>query len=161
MSSSLNTELLSFGWDFPVQFMYVSDEERAAGILTPMICALRDKWFFIKAALDLPIHGHQEVFSWGVWIAVSKEHFEEYQAWIAGQGEASGPYSGWLCVPIPVYPDTLNLRTQVQLNALGEFPNAVLEDHEPHPLLSEQQQGISVARVAEIQEFFAKMRANA
>ncbi len=55
---------------------------------------------------------------------------------------------GWLNSRLPLYPDTLNLKTNVHLRAAIR-PWIELESTD-HPLALEQQEGITLERVQEI-----------
>ena len=57
----------------------------------------------------------------------------------------------WLSTSLPCYPDTLNLKAQVQTRPLGMRPYVELEPTD-HPLAMEQRTGISIERVREIAE---------
>ncbi len=62
-----------------------------------------------------------------------------------------GPYFGWLCSRLQIYPDTLLLKTHVHPRAAGTRPYIELEPTD-HPLAVEQRNGITSARVREIGE---------
>ena len=55
------------------------------------------------------------------------------------------PYFGWLSSLIPMYPDTINLKLEVQSRSPGLTPLFVVEPGE-HPLAFDQHNGISVER---------------
>ena len=54
-----------------------------------------------------------------------------------------------LSTALPIYPDTINLATNVHTRAVGVRPFVELEPTE-HPLALEQRNGITWARVLEI-----------
>lgn len=94
-----------------------------------------------------------EVFSWGVWVSLSRENFSRSaDLWDTLGREAEKPYFGWLTTDLPVYsPTTLNLKTHVHTRPVGERPNVELEPTD-HPLAVEQRAGITLDRVREIAE---------
>jgi hypothetical protein len=61
------------------------------------------------------------------------------------------PYFGWLSNSIDLYPETLNLKTNVSFRDIGQRPYIELEPTD-HPLAIEQREGISVDRVRQIAE---------
>jgi len=66
--------------------------------------------------------------------------------------EKEPPYFGWLSTALPYYPDTLNLKTIVNTRPVGHRPVIELESTD-HPLAIDQQNGISITQVKEINEF--------
>ncbi|MFE3286272.1 DUF2199 domain-containing protein, partial [Streptomyces sp. NPDC059233] len=92
-----------------------------------------------------------EVFSWGVWVSLSRENFSRAaDLWDRPGREAEDPYFGWLTTDLTVYPTTtLNLKTNVHTRPVGERPFVELEPTD-HPLAVEQRTGITLDRVREI-----------
>jgi hypothetical protein len=58
---------------------------------------------------------------------------------------------GWLSTSLPLYPETLCLKTNAHTRPLGHRPFIELEPTD-HPLAVEQREGITRARVREIAE---------
>lgn len=143
----------TFGWDYPVQYLLVPEQERERRIeLTSDACVIDAKWFFVRGCLEVPVRDHAEPFSWGVWCSLSQDSFlryaELYEQVTRDTGES---FFGWLCSPIPGYPDTQQLKTMVRLRPWPTRPFVELEPTS-HPLAVEQREGITVARVREIAE---------
>ncbi len=61
------------------------------------------------------------------------------------------PYFGWFSSRVPVYPDTLLLKTRVHSREVGIAPYIELEPTQ-HPLAIEQRQGITFDRAQEIMD---------
>jgi hypothetical protein len=91
------------------------------------------------------------VFSWGVWVSLSRENFSRTaDLWDTPGREAEKPSFGWLTTDLPVYPTaTLNLKTHLHTRPVGERPFVELEPTD-HPLAVEQRTGITLDRVREI-----------
>jgi hypothetical protein len=144
---------MSFGADAPIQYYYVSEQERERRtLLSSDQCVIDDEHYFVRGCLDIPIHGGAEVFRWGVWVSLSKQSFHRMsEFWDAPGRESEPPFFGWLCTSLPGYPDTTTLKTHVHLRPLGERPFIELETTD-HPLAVEQRSGISLARAREIGE---------
>ena len=71
----------SFSFDAPAPFYEQSDEIRAKGLLESDLCKYEDAdgpHYFVRACLEIPIHGVSEPFLWGVWVSLSKESFDRY-----------------------------------------------------------------------------------
>lgn len=141
----------TFGADEPLSYRLVPEAERAARCsLGSDECVIDAKLFFVRGCLDVPVHGHDEPFSWGVWVSLSEKSFLEWlKHFDENHRSHVGPFFGWLNTALPLYPDTVNLKTRVHLRDHGLRPYIELEPTE-HPLAVEQREGISVERVAEI-----------
>ncbi|MCQ8775145.1 DUF2199 domain-containing protein [Streptomyces telluris] len=116
-------------------------------------CVIRAQQYFVKGLIEIPVIGSDEVFSWGVWVSLSRESFSRMaDLWDVPGREAEGPYFGWLTTDLPVYsPTTLNLKTSVHTRPVGERPYVEVEPTD-HPLAVEQRTGITPDRVREICE---------
>ncbi|ALV50105.1 DUF2199 domain-containing protein [Streptomyces althioticus] len=113
-------------------------------------CVVRGLHYFVKGLIEIPVIDSDEVFSWGVWVSLSRENFSRASdLWDRPGREAEKPYFGWLTTDLPVYPTTLNLKTLVHTRPVGERPFIELEPTD-HPLAVEQRTGISLERVREI-----------
>ncbi|MFI2027773.1 DUF2199 domain-containing protein [Streptomyces buecherae] len=120
-------------------------------LLTKDQCVIHGQHYFVKGLIEIPITGRDEVFSWGVWVSLSRESFSRVsELWDRPGREAEKPYFGWLTTDLPVYATTtLNLKTHVHTRAVGERPFVELEPTD-HPLAVEQRAGVSLERVREI-----------
>lgn len=95
--------------------------------------------------------GGEDVFSWGVWVSLSKVNFSRaLEVWNTPGREAEKPYFGWLCTELALYPEsTTNLKTNAHTRPVGNRPFIELEPT-GHPLAVEQRNGITPDRVREI-----------
>ncbi|WP_435190192.1 DUF2199 domain-containing protein [Streptomyces sp. bgisy126] len=114
-------------------------------------CVVLGQHYFVKGLIEIPVIDSDEVFSWGVWVSLSRENFSRAaDLWDRPGREAEQPYFGWLTTDLPVYsPTTLNLKTHVHTRPVGERPSVELERTD-HPLAVEQRTGITLDRVQEI-----------
>lgn len=122
-------------------------------LLSPDQCVIKAQHYFVKGMIDIPVTGSDDVFSWGVWISLSRESFSHAaDLWDTPGRESANPYFGWLTTELPLYsPSTINLKTHVHTRPVGERPYIELEPTD-HPLAIEQRTGITLARVREIAE---------
>lgn len=137
----------------PLYCYAIPEAERAGRCdLTSDTCVVDDEFFFVRGLLEIPVEGLAEMFSWGVWVSLSKAHFDEYLVHRDDQGRAMlGPYFGWLSAAVQGYPDTENLKTMVHPREPALRPLIELEPTD-HPLAVEQREGISQDRLAQILE---------
>jgi len=141
----------TFGADAPLSYYEVPEAEREKRCsLGSDDCVIDEKSFFVRGCIDIPVHGEEEQFSWGVLVSLSEASFHQ---WIACFDEPRrshvGPFFGWLNAWLKPYPDTANLKTRVHLRDNGIRPYIEVEPTD-HPLALEQRKGISRARLAEI-----------
>jgi hypothetical protein len=142
----------SFGWDYPVQYLLIPEQEREGRIqLSSDACVIDEKWFFVRGCLEIPVRDHEELFSWGVWCSLSQDTFQRYEELFDQVDRAGESFFGWLCSAIPGYPDTQQLKTMVRVRSWPTRPFVELEPTN-HPLAVEQREGITVARAREIAE---------
>lgn len=114
-------------------------------------CVIKGRHFFIRGLIEIPVIGSQDVFSWGVWVSLSKDNFTRaLEVWNTEGREAERPYFGWLSTELALYSeDTTNLKTNAHTRPVGKRPFIELESTD-HPLAVEQRTGITQARVREI-----------
>ena len=137
----------------PLYYYAISEEERDHRCdLGSDTCVIDDEFFFVRGVIEIPVHGLDETFGWGVWASLSKASFLEYMARYDDPRRAElGPYFGWLSAALADYPETENLKLSVQPRGPELRPLFELEPTD-HLLAVEQRQGISQKRLAEILE---------
>jgi hypothetical protein len=143
----------TFGWDHPIQVLDIPEEEREQRVaLGTDDCIIDNEHFFVRGCLEIPVTGHDEPFTWGVWVSLSQENYERLRELFNSNERQNEPaYFGWLCAVLPGYPDTLFLKTLVHLRPKPNRPFIELEPTD-HPLSIEQRKGITMERVREIYE---------
>lgn len=142
---------LSFACAGPDHWFQLPEAERdARGRLGSDVCIIGETDIFVRGCIEIPIIGHNDSFVWGVWVSVSEASFERIQElWDASEVENEPTKFGWLCNSLPLYPETLGLKTAVHLRKGFQRPFIELEPTD-HPLAVEQRNGISLARVEQI-----------
>jgi hypothetical protein len=131
---------------------YWSDElvDEAASELNDDLCIVRAEHFFVQGNLKIPVTDTGETFAWGVWVSLSAENFGRMvEVWEQPGREAEPPYFGWLSTELPYPASTLQLKTNVHTNPVGEKPWIEIEPTD-HPLAVEVREGMTSARVQEI-----------
>ncbi len=135
----------------PDPWQALSPEERKTrGEISSDQCIIDDEHFFVRGLIEIPVVDGDEVFSWGVWVSLSRSNFERSSMlWQSPERVNEEPYFGWLCNELPGYESTLYLKTHVHSREVGMRPLIELE-HTDHPLALEQRNGITMDRVREI-----------
>ena len=141
----------SLGADAPHIYGEIPEHERSQRCdLVSDACVIDDEHFFIRGCLEIPVHGLTEPFVWLVWVSLSKESFGEWLSHYETAERAHfGPYFGWLNSALPLYPNTINLKTLAHVRSDGLRPLIEVEPTD-HPLSLEQAEGISVERLEEL-----------
>jgi hypothetical protein len=152
---------LSYGSPVPdIVFSMPEKEQKRRVVLSSDQCEVRGKnlfdetFYFIVGNIGIPIIDSSEIFQWTVWVSLSKENYKKTnKLWNKPGRENEQPYFGWLSTSLPkfIYPETLNLKTNVHTRQVGVRPFIELEPTE-HPLSLEQRNGISLKRVQQIAE---------
>lgn len=149
---------LSWGFDEPIYWSSLTDEERTAGHLDTDLCWFTDESGdlarFVRGTIEVPVLGGENPdeawFVIGVWVSLSETNFNWLlEHWTAGPEEQGEPWFGWLSNRIPVYDDTLNLKTNVRLRGDGLRPLVEVEPSD-HPLSRDQHAGITPGRAHEL-----------
>ena len=146
----------SFAYAKPSYFFDVPEEQREARIqLSDDLCRISpaadeeggETFYFIRVTLDVPIHGAEDPFCWGVWVSQSEESFNRYVASFSEDQSEDGSF-GWLTVTIPHYNRRQSgevfesLACDVKWGGSGRRPKAILHETS-HPLYEDQANGIS------------------
>jgi len=143
----------SIGFRAPDPYLEQSKAVQDAGKLGTDLCRYEDEdgeHLFIRACLEVPIHGVTDPFMWGVWVSLSRKSFDRYVETYDAP-DTDDEYFGWLCNYLPYYPTTYALKTQVHPRAGGDRPYVVPEKT-GHPLSIDFHEGISIDRAREIAE---------
>ncbi len=148
----------SFGFKVPDHYARLTEEQKSSvGQISSDLCTItRDEGtdYFIRAVLEVPIHGVSEPFMWGLWVSLSEKSFRRYVATYDNPVEGDG-FFGWVCNKVPWYPPAGSLATDVRVQLNGDRPLLVLHhgSANDHPLIVDQRNGISVVKAQEIAEF--------
>jgi len=142
---------MDFGTDAPMAYYSIPHAEREARCdLTSDLCLIDGNEFFVRGCLEVPVVDGPRSFVWGVWTSLSRQNFKRMgELWETPGRESEPPYFGWLCTSLPLYPETLLLKTNVHTRPVGQRPFVELEPTD-HPLAVEQRDGITMDRVREI-----------
>ncbi len=142
---------LSYGADAPALWYDVLPQEiETRTVLSADQCIIDGNYFYVLGRLEIPILDASELFSWMVWVSLSEKNFDRMaELWETEGREKEPPYFGWLSTALPCYTNTMNLKTHVHTQPVGEPPLVELEATN-HPLSLEQHKGITMARVQAI-----------
>ena len=118
--------------------------------LSEDFCVLGGEHFFVRCSLDLPVHGLEQPFGFGIWSTLSRTNFDKYvDGFDDGDYQDFGPWTGWFSNALEVFGDTLNLPCWVEPQSERLRPLVSFGDLD-HPIAIAQREGISAERVLEI-----------
>ncbi len=145
----------SVGFKAPDQYASLSETQKAEwGRINDDFCIIAhpegtDR--FIRSILEVPIHGVEEPFLWGVWVSLSEKSFNHYRDTYNSPREGDG-YFGWVCNQLTLYPYSKPRPADVVVQTDGTRPKVVLHrsDPEDDQLAIDQVNGISVARAQDL-----------
>ena len=143
--------LPSLVFEHPEPYLAVPEDQRGERTeLTSDTCVVDGEHFFVRARLEIPVQGHDEVMSWGVWVSLSERSFSRFEELFDQPGrEREGPWFGWFSSSVPGYPETFLLKTHVHLQPVPMRPLVELEPT-GHPLAVAQREGITPERAREL-----------
>jgi hypothetical protein len=143
--------LPAFHADRPTPYWDVPEDKRDTDVfLTSDSCVIAGRFFFVRGLLEIPIRDANDFLTWGVWVSLKEENFLIWQDnYETMRRSHIGPFFGWLCTRLPIYPDTMHLKTTVHLRDNQIRPRIELE-HTEHSLAVDQRDGISLHRALEI-----------
>jgi len=144
---------LCFGAEAPDYYYSIPPEERETRVeKSADWCVVDDVLFFIRGRIEIPIIDHTEPLVWNAWTSLSESNFiRSQELWHDPLRVAEGPYFGWLQTVIPSYDNTLNIKTWVHTQTVGIAPQIEVFE-EAHPLMLDQQNGITLADAQQIVE---------
>src|SRR5690606_27919304 len=97
----------SFGFNAPDQYSSLSDQQKTdMGRINDDFCIITSEDGtdrFVRAILEVPIHGAEDPFLWGVWVSLSKKNFDRYRETYHSPVEGE-TFFGWVCNQIKQYP---------------------------------------------------------
>lgn len=145
----VHDDLPHLGFNLPDLIHQLSEEERAQRAhITDDLCVLDDEHFFIRGVIEIPVHGEDEPFGFGVWVSQSREHFLHYKEHF--HEHDFGPWFGWLSNELAYFQEsTMNLKTMAHFRADGLRPYIDVELTD-HPLTIAQHEGITLEQAWEI-----------
>jgi hypothetical protein len=137
----------------PDYYLGASEQQKKDGYVSDDVCIIPDgnaRHFFVRGVLLVPILDTGENFGWGVWSSLSEKNFMRYVELKNDAAIRAEPsYFGWFSNHISIYPETLGLKCNVELQNAKLRPRIMLEPSD-HPLSREQAQGITMQRAIAI-----------
>lgn len=142
--------------EYPDSILALSDEDKAKYVDRPCrsLMSWRNKVFFVRGIIEIPILGTDDHFRYGAWTRIEKKDYKKFvKAWVISKRKDTivdeHIYGYFSCtMPPNLYPSAYNLYAIV-CDRADIAAGLVLEPTE-HPLSLEQHNGITMERVHEI-----------
>lgn len=113
-------------------------------------CVLGGEDFFVRCVFEIPVHGMDRKFGYGVWSSLSRANFELYVHDFFRDGDEDlGPWTGWFSNGLKGVEDTLNQPCWVHPPPGGQRPLITLHKDD-HELARAQIEGITPERLLEL-----------
>ena len=136
----------SVGFGAPFHWMQEYENDPRSR-LSKDLCMIEERDYFIRCILEVPIHGVEEPFLWGVWVSQSEANFRRYVDTYPDSPEIET--FGYLSNRISGYPDTVGLHTKVHWRPGKDRPWVELESGD-HPLFRDWSTGLTWERAIEL-----------
>src|SRR5688500_18166422 len=118
--------------------------------LSEDFCVLGGEHFFVRGVFDIPVHGLEETFGWGIWSTLSRTNFDTYvEGFDDGAYPDFGPWPGYFSNALEGFGDTFNAPCWVTPPRDRQRPRIALAD-EDHPMQVTQREGIGAEQVLAI-----------
>jgi hypothetical protein len=143
----------TFGFDSPAIAQWIPEDQHEKRVdLGTDDCVIDGERFLVRGCLEIPVHGEQEPFVWGVWVDIGQSDFDQWvKAFPLDKRDHIGPFAGYLGSRLPCYPDTFNHHVVMHLRDKGIRPYIEVSQSD-HPLHVEQCNGMTQERLVEIYE---------
>lgn len=145
------------GTSAPDAWLAVTQGERLEAELTPDVCILPDNGrtrHFVRGHIQLPIQQPEpDFFVWSVWVEVDEESMARIaRTWSDPNRAAMPPLQGSLATELPYELPTRGLDITIYTRDPGLAPLLMISPTSFHTIAVEQQDGITLHRVAEFAE---------
>lgn len=142
---------LDIGYKLPdIVFSIPKNNRKNKATFTSDLCQYNNK-NYIRGIAFIPINEADTYFAWGIWVEVNEKTFNKYIE-IYDKDGSNEPAEECFIANTPVsYQSTENLKAKIHFGPPRERPNIIFETSS-HLLSKEQNQGITVERVHEINQ---------
>jgi hypothetical protein len=141
--------MLDIRLSLPDPIFALDDEERdARAWLADDFAVLDEDRFFVRGLLELPILELRSRFGYGTWVEVAADEFRQLlEHW--QDPEQFAPVKGTVANELAPYVGTEGLPATLSPVSVDTLPSVTLDDA-AHPLVADQQAGITADRSDEL-----------
>lgn len=144
-------DLCDVGVELPSSIAELSEDERSRrATITDEVATLDDEHFFIRANIEIPVHGREHPWVITVWGTLARQNFEKVlDRWDDPARTELGPYFSWVCDTLPGFETTHALPAEMTIRGVGLKPTLRLEESD-HPLSRAQHDGLAEHEATEL-----------
>jgi len=151
----------SFGTDAPLTWQVTTQADRDAGELTNDQCVVTLDGvvsYYVRANIELEVvDAPGRIFSWSVWISLSEASMTiVHENWNNPDRASMETRFGWVNTMLPYEQPTVGLASMMHSREPGKVGYLHLDPSADHLLVHEQLNGITIHRVAELNELSAR-----
>jgi hypothetical protein len=141
--------MLDVRLSLPDPIFALDDEERdARAWLADDFAVLDEERFFVRGLLELPILELGSRFGYGTWVEIGGDEFRQLlEHW--QDPDQFAPVKGTVANELAPYVGTEGLRATLSPVSVDTLPSVTLDDA-AHPLVTDQQAGITAGRSDEL-----------
>lgn len=137
----------ALGYDAPYFYHNLTETEKEEiAELSDDFCVIRHSTQtdrFIRVLLNQKIIDFPEMLQYGVWVSLSEKSFNDYKEHFNSTDHLT-TYFGYLSSQLPVYENTLSIRTNVQTAADNKRPEIFPHDDQmDNPFVRDYFEGIT------------------
>jgi hypothetical protein len=156
----LGEHTLDIAFSLPDVVWELSDRERKRRAkFSSDVCVLDENRFFIRGVAFVSILGTDQRFGWGLWAEVDASAFRKYLEVFKADARGEAPVPGAVANSPRGYPALDGHGVDLHFGTARERPTMTLHAS-AHPLSLEQQRGIAMVRVHEINELLHRKAPN-
>jgi hypothetical protein len=143
--------MLDIRLSLPEPIYALADDERASRAwIADDFAVLDEEHFYLRGLLEIPVPELDSRFGYGTWVEVSAADFNDLlEHWYDADQSRLPTVDATLANELAPYADTAGLAVRVRPVSAERLPAVELADAD-HPLVAEQQAGISTARSDEL-----------
>ncbi len=116
-------------------------------------CIVDEKFFYLRSCLEVPIESVEKPFTWGVWVTIGLNDFDQtMEMWEDPERADEPEYVGTIANTMPSYNETRNVRVLIRTRKPGERPLVLIDDAN-HQLHKDQATSMPRQKVIELAKF--------
>lgn len=141
----------TFAHAYPLAVLFVPEDERESRVqLDSNTCVIDGEHHYLRGCIEIPVAGATDPFIWGAWVEISPDNFKRYVNYPAGANrELLLPFHGYLSADYNAYHDSCD-GLQIRVHPRNDLRPYLQIKPGTHVMADEQENGISIDRLAEI-----------
>lgn len=145
-------------WEGPSDYEPNAALRLDGDFLSEDFCVIGGENFFVRCVFQIPVHGLESRFGFGIWSTLSRRNFEIYlEGFDDGDYPDRGPWSSWFSNELRVFSGSCGQLCWMHPREERQRPYLCLDDPD-HPLALAQRDGITAERVLDLYAAYGHVR---